>query len=301
MSTDFAALGNIALILALGFALCTILMAILGATRGLPQMVVCAKRSLLVVTTFLLLASAALVTSFLIHDFGVKYVAQQSSRAMPWYFTTAAFYGGQQGSLLYWALVLSLFSALFVLTSRRAPVALVPYVMATLMGIETFFLIVLTSVSNPFVRSTVAPLDGIGLNPLLMDPGMLVHPPMLLMGYVSFSVPFAFVVAVMVTGRLNNEWLRAIRRWTLAAWTIQTAGLILGGLVGISCARLGRLLGLGPGRECGLAPMVNSDCIFALDNGAGTARNAQCLEFILAHCLLCPLNLWDLRSAQRCD
>jgi cytochrome c-type biogenesis protein CcmF len=228
MSMDFAALGNIALILALGFALYTVVIAILGAARAQPQLVVSAKRSLLVVAIFLLLAAAALVASFLTHDFGVKYVAQTSSRAMPWYFTTAAFYGGQQGSLLYWALVLSLFSALFVLTSRRAPVVLVPYVIATLMGIETFFLIVLTSVSNPFVRSAVAPLDGVGLNPLLMDPGMLVHPPMLLMGYVSFSVPFAFVVAAMVSGKLNNEWLRAIRRWTLAAWTIQTAGLILG-------------------------------------------------------------------------
>ncbi len=258
MSTDFAALGNITLILALGFALCTILMAILGATRGLSQMVVCAKRSLLVVTTFLLLASAALVTSFLIHDFGVKYVAQQSSRAMPWYFTTAAFYGGQQGSLLYWALVLSLFSALFVLTSRRAPTALVPYVMATLMGIETFFLIVLTSVSNPFVRSAVAPLDGIGLNPLLMDPGMLVHPPMLLMGYVSFSVPFAFVVAVMVTGRLNNEWLRAIRRWMLAAWTIQTAGLILGAWWAYHVLGWGGYWGWDPVENAALLPWLTA-------------------------------------------
>jgi cytochrome c-type biogenesis protein CcmF len=258
MSTDFAALGNIALILALGFALCTILMAMLSATRGLPQMVACAKRSLLVVTTFLLLASSALVASFLTHDFGVKYVAQTSSRAMPWYFTTAAFYGGQQGSLLYWALVLSLFSAIFVLTSRRVPTALVPYVIATLMGIETFFLIVLTSVSNPFVRSAVAPLDGVGLNPLLMDPGMLVHPPMLLMGYVSFSVPFAFVVAAMVTGRLNNEWLRAIRRWTLAAWTIQTAGLILGAWWAYHVLGWGGYWGWDPVENAALLPWLTA-------------------------------------------
>ncbi len=224
----FSDLGSIALLLALGFALYTVVIATLGAMHAQPQLVISAKRSLLVVTGLLLLASAALIASFLTHDFAVKYVAQNSSRAMPWYFTTAAFYGGQQGSLLYWALMLAIFSAIFVLTSRRAPVALVPYVMATLMGIETFFLIVLASVSNPFVRSAVAPADGVGLNPLLMDPGMLVHPPMLLMGYVSFSVPFAFVVSAMLSGKLNTEWLRAIRRWTLAAWTIQTIGLILG-------------------------------------------------------------------------
>jgi cytochrome c-type biogenesis protein CcmF len=224
----FSDLGNVSLILALACALSTMIVAVLGAVRGQLRLIVSAKRSLLVVTTFLLLTSVALVISFLTHDFGVIYVAQTSSRAMPWYFTTAAFYGGQQGSLLYWALVLALFSAIFVLTSKRAPAALVPYVMATLMGIETFFLIVLISVSNPFARYAVTPPDGVGLNPLLMDPGMLVHPPTLLMGYVSFAVPFAFVVAAMITGKLNNEWLRAIRRWTLVSWTIQTTGLILG-------------------------------------------------------------------------
>src|SRR5438477_3945796 len=187
-----------------------------------------AKRSVLAVAFFMLLASATLIISFLIHDFGMRYVAQHSSLSMPWYYTTAAFYAGQEGSLLYWGLMLSVFSAIFVLTSKRTPAALVPYVMATLMGIEAFLLIVLAGVSSPFVRLPVAPADGNGLNPLLMDPGMLVHPPMLLMGYMSFSVPFAFAVAALVTGQLSSDWLRAIRRWTLAAWSIQTTGLILG-------------------------------------------------------------------------
>lgn len=224
----FSDLGIIALILALGFAVYTVIAAVLGAVRATPQLVVSAKRSLLAVACFMLLASLALVVSFLRHDFGVNYVAQHSSLTMPWYFVTAAFYGGQEGSLLYWALVLSLFSALFVVTSKRAPAALVPYVMATLMGIETFFILMLATLSNPFVRSSIAPKDGAGLNPLLMDPGMLVHPPMLLMGYMSFSLPFAFAVAALITGQLNAEWLRSIRRWMLAAWTLQTAGLLLG-------------------------------------------------------------------------
>src|SRR5207244_440235 len=97
-----------------------------------------------------------------------------------------------------------------------------------LMGIEIFLLIVLTTVSNPFVRLSVPLPDGVGLNPLLMDPGMLIHPPMLLMGYMSFSIPFAFAVAAMITGKLDSAWLRSIRRWMLAAWSIQTAGLMLG-------------------------------------------------------------------------
>jgi cytochrome c-type biogenesis protein CcmF len=224
----FSDLGSISLILATGFAILTMVIAVLGATRGIPQLVASARRSVLVVTFFLLLASASLSISFLTHDFGVSYVAQHSDLSMPWYYTTAAFYGGQEGSLLYWALMLSVFSAIFVFTSRRAPSVLVPYVLATLMGIETFLLLMLTTVSSPFVRLPVPLPNGIGLNPLLMDPGMLIHPPMLLMGYMSFSLPFAFAVAAMITGKLDSDWLRSIRRWTLAAWSIQTLGLMLG-------------------------------------------------------------------------
>jgi len=220
--------GTIALILAAGFALYTIFAAVLGARRNMPLLIVSALRGALTVTFFLLLASAALVVSFLTHDFGVRYVAEQSSLSMPWYYTAAAFYGGQEGSLLYWSLMLSVFTAIFVFTSRRAPAALVPYIVATLMGIQVFFLLMLTTISSPFVRLPIAPLDGTGLNPLLMDPGMLVHPPTLLMGYMSFSVPFAFAMAALIAGHLNNDWLRAIRRWTLASWAIQTAGLTLG-------------------------------------------------------------------------
>ncbi|MFI5271629.1 MAG: heme lyase CcmF/NrfE family subunit, partial [Ktedonobacterales bacterium] len=140
----------------------------------------------------------------------------------------SAFYGGQEGSLLYWALMLAVFSSLAVLLHRRAPAELMPYVVATLMTIEGFFLVVLNFVSTPFGRLHLVAQDGAGLNPLLQDPGMLVHPPMLLMGYMSFSLPFAFAVAAMLTGKLDGAWLRAIRRWTLAAWSIQTTGLLLG-------------------------------------------------------------------------
>src|SRR5579863_8259849 len=122
------------------------IVAVLGATRVLPSLVSSAQRAVLMVTFFLLLASAALIISFLIHDFGVSYVAQHSSLSMPWYYTLSAFYGGQEGSLLYWGLMLSVFSAIFILTSKRVPVALIPYGITTLMAIETFLLIVLISV-----------------------------------------------------------------------------------------------------------------------------------------------------------
>ena len=254
----FSDLGTIAIILALGFAAYTIIVAVLGALRDIPALIVSAKRGVLVVAALLLLASCALIASFLIHDFGVSYVAQQSDLTMPWYYTAAAFYGGQEGSLLYWALMLSVFSAIFVFTSRRAPAKLVPYVMATLMGIEIFFLIVLSTVSNPFVRLPVPLSNGVGLNPLLMDPGMLIHPPTLLMGYMSFSVPFAFAVAALISGKLDSDWLRSIRRWMLASWTIQSAGLLLGSWWAYHVLGWGGYWGWDPVENAALLPWLTA-------------------------------------------
>ena len=254
----FSDIGTISLILATAFAILTMVLAVLGATRQVSQLVDSARRCILVVSFFLLLASASLIASFLTHDFGVSYVAQHSSLSMPWYYTTAAFYGGQEGSLLYWALMLSVFSVVFVLTSKRAPAVLAPYVMATLMGIETFLLIMLATVSSPFVRLPVPLHDGVGLNPLLMDPGMLIHPPMLLMGYMSFSLPFAFAVAAMITGRLDSDWLRSIRRWTLAAWSIQTAGLMLGAWWAYHVLGWGGYWGWDPVENAALLPWLTA-------------------------------------------
>ena len=264
--------------------------ATLGALRGLPQLVASAKRSVLTVAFFLILASVALIASFLTHDFGVSYVAQHSNQAMPWYYTASAFYGGQEGSLLYWALMLSIFSAIFVFTAKRAPAVLVPYVIATLMGIEIFLLIVLTTVSSPFVRLPVPLADGVGLNPLLMDPGMLIHPPMLLMGYMSFSVPFALAVAAMITGKLDFEWLRSIRRWMLAAWSIQTLGLVLGAWWAYHVLGWGGYWGWDPVENAALLPWLTATAF--LHSAMVQERHAQSLESKPGNRLLCPLHIW---------
>ncbi|HET9111991.1 MAG TPA: heme lyase CcmF/NrfE family subunit [Ktedonobacterales bacterium] len=223
----FTDLGAITLTLALVFALYALGASALGASLRRPALVTSGRRAVLVVAAFLLIASGSLIAAFLTHDFGAAYVAEHSSLAMPWYYSLSAFYGGQEGSLLYWATMLSIFSAIAVLLHRRAA-SLTPWVVVTLMTIESFFLGMLTFVTSPFTRTTIPPVDGAGLNPILQDPGMLIHPPMLLMGYMSWSVPFAFAVAAMITGRLDAGWLRSIRRWTLAAWTIQSTGLMLG-------------------------------------------------------------------------
>ncbi len=257
----FSDIGVLALVLALGFSVLAIVLTVAGRYTPLSSkaLLVSAKRSVLVVASFLLLASYALVESFLTHDFGVRYVSDHSSLSMPWYYTLSAFYGGQEGSLLYWGLMLAVFSALFIFTSRRVPTVLVPYIIATLMVIEAFLLIVLTSVSNPFVRLPgAAPADGSGLNPLLMDPGMLIHPPMLLMGYMSFALPFAFAIAALITGKLDSAWLRSIRRWTLAAWSIQTAGLILGAWWAYHVLGWGGYWGWDPVENAALLPWLTA-------------------------------------------
>ncbi|HEX9037214.1 MAG TPA: heme lyase CcmF/NrfE family subunit [Ktedonobacterales bacterium] len=221
-------LGAITLMLALVFTLFALAASIVGATMRRAALVESGRRAALVVAAFLLIASGSLIASFLTHDFGSLYVAEHSSLAMPWYYSLSAFYGGQEGSLLYWSTMLSVFTAIAALLHRRAAAELMPWVMATLMTILSFFLMVLTFITPPFTRVAIPTLDGAGLNPILQDPGMLVHPPALLAGYMSWSLPFAFAMAALITGKLDAGWLRAIRRWTLAAWLIQTTGLILG-------------------------------------------------------------------------
>ncbi len=254
----FSDLGMITQLLALVFALYAIISSVLGSMRHRAALIASGRRAVLLVAAFLLTASASLIVSFLTRDFGAQYVAQHSSRAMPWYYTAAAFYSGQEGSLLYWTTMLAIFSAIVVALHRRAPSTLMPFVVAVLMTIDGFFLFVLNFVSTPFTRVRIVPDDGVGLNPILQDPGMLVHPPMLLMGYMSFSVPFAFAVAAMITGRLDSAWLRAIRRWTLAAWSIQTMGLLLGAWWAYHVLGWGGYWGWDPVENAALLPWLTS-------------------------------------------
>lgn len=254
----FTDLGMIAQLLALVFALFAVATSVVGAVRKRPALVESGRRAVMVVAVFLLTASGALIASFLTHDYGSAYVYQHSSRAMPWYYTLAAFYGGQEGSLLYWTMMLAIFSSIVVLLHRRAPSTLMPYVVAVLMTIDGFFLFVLNFATSPFHRFSLIPADGQGLNPVLQDTGMLVHPPMLLMGYMSFSVPFAFAVAAMITGRLDSAWLRAIRRWTLAAWTIQTTGLLLGAWWAYHVLGWGGYWGWDPVENAALLPWLTA-------------------------------------------
>jgi cytochrome c-type biogenesis protein CcmF len=217
---------------------------------------------------------------------------------MPWYYTLAAFYGGQEGSLLYWTMMLAIFSSIAVLLHRRAPSELMPYVVAVLMALDGFFLVVLNFVSTPFARTRLIPEDGAGLNPILQDPGMLLHPPMLLMGYMSFAIPFAFAVAAMISGRLDSVWLRAIRRWTLAAWSIQTAGLLLGAWWAYHVLGWGGYWGWDPVENAALLPWLTATAFLHSTMVQERRGNLKIwnLGLIIATFLLSLFGTFEVRS-----
>lgn len=223
-----ADVGSGALVAALVAACCSLVAGFLGARTRDPRMLASARNGAYAVAAMLALASTCLIISFLGHDFSLRYVAEHSSRAMPVEYVVAAFYSGQQGSLLYWALALSVFGAVVVRSTYSRLLPLIGYAVGVLMGIIGFFLLILNFVSGPFERLPVAPLDGRGLNPLLYDGGMLIHPPMLLLGYSSVAIPYAFAMAALISGRTDADWMRATRRYALFAWAFLGAGNLLG-------------------------------------------------------------------------
>ena len=221
-------IGFVALVIAIVAATYVVFAAPIGLRRGIPQLVNSARNGVYVVGAMMLAAIAVLAYSLMSHDFGVAYVVRTSNLSQPWYYTLAAVYGGQAGSLLLWATGLGVFSAIAVWANRRRLESIMPYTMATLMLVQIFFLIVLIFLSNPFERLPFTPPDGQGLNSLLRDPGMLAHPPFLLTGYMSWTIPFAFAMGALISGKLDSQWLKAARPWLITAWAIQGTGLILG-------------------------------------------------------------------------
>jgi cytochrome c-type biogenesis protein CcmF len=176
----------------------------------------------------LLIAVICLEVAIFRHDFSVQYVASRTSRNLPTFYLWSALYSGQEGSLLFWAAVLSLFGALAqLLTGRRHRVYL-PYVAAVTSLVATFFVSVLLFAANPFQRLPFTPLDGQGMNPQLQNPGMVFHPPMLYLGYISITIPFAFAIGALLSKKLDAEWLVAVRKWTIVSWLFLSVGLLIG-------------------------------------------------------------------------
>ena len=220
--------GELSLWVALLMAAWAATVSFAGGQMRRADLIESGERALYVTLGMVILASLGLWTALLTHDFSIKYVASVTSRNLPTVYTIAAFWGGQSGSLLFWALILAIFSAITLWTNRTRNRELMPYVAGTLALILVFFLATICLGSNPFERLDWIPPDGRGLNPQLQNPGMAIHPPTLYLGYVATSIPFAFAIAALLTRRLDAEWLAAVRRWALLSWFFNTVGVVLG-------------------------------------------------------------------------
>jgi cytochrome c-type biogenesis protein CcmF len=226
-------LGSLAILLAFCVAIYATLASLVGRLKQKPFLIVSGARAVYSVWFLITVAAAVLVIGLLTGDFRLAYVAEHSNRAMPALYKFAAWWGGQEGSLLLWSWLLAGYSSVVAFTNRRKHRDFMPYVIAVLMTVQTFFLVLNNFVATPFkVLSMdgriVAAADGNGLSPLLQYPAMAIHPPMLYLGYVGFTVPFAFAIGSLITRQAGDGWIFTTRRWTLVTWLFQSTGVLLG-------------------------------------------------------------------------
>jgi cytochrome c-type biogenesis protein CcmF len=222
-----ADLGRAALVVSLGLALYALVAGTYGALYKRRRLADSARNALIACFGSTLVASIVLAVALVRHDFTFSYVAAHTNRDLASVYSLSAFWGGQEGSLLLWLLVLSAYGALAVAINRKLMGDLIAWVVPVVGGIATFFAFMLVAVSSPFMTQTRV-LDGEGLTPSLQNPYMVAHPPMLYLGYVGLAIPFAFAAAAMLSGHTDDRWIVATRRWTLAAWTFLGIGQLLG-------------------------------------------------------------------------
>ncbi|MCV2401360.1 heme lyase CcmF/NrfE family subunit [Marinomonas sp. C2222] len=222
-------IGQFTLILALFFASSLSILPLVGYWKKSLILTATARPLTLIVACLVFISFLTLSASFLLDDFSVLYVSQNSNSQLPIYYKFSALWGGHEGSLLLWALVLSAWSSAVALRLKQLPQEIGAIVLAVLGAVSTGFLAFLIFTSSPFVRLLPdSPIDGGDLNPVLQDFGLIVHPPILYMGYVGFSVAFAFAIAALITGQMNSAWARWARPWTAVSWAFLTLGITLG-------------------------------------------------------------------------
>ncbi len=231
-------IGQYSLLFAFCLSCYAMVSGFLGGQLGHRRLVESAERSVLVVCALVTLAVVSIWYSLLTNNFGLQYVVHTSNRTMPWFYKFGALWGGQEGSLLFWCWLLTLYSSAAVLIHRNRNRNLMPYVVSFISMVTGFFLTVNNFVANPFdlvgveragaAATPFAPMDGQGLNPLLQYWAMVIHPPILYLGYVGFTIPFAFAMAALVTRDLDEEWIHTTRRWMMVPWLFQGTGILLG-------------------------------------------------------------------------
>jgi cytochrome c-type biogenesis protein CcmF len=221
-------IGHYALVLALATALIVSVLPVIGARRGDVAMMALAPTGSLVLFVLVAFSFGVLTWAYMVSDFSVANVWENSHSLMPLIYKFSGVWGNHEGSMLLWLLILVFFSALVAVFGRNLPDTLRANVLAVQAWISTAFLFFILLTSNPFLRLDPAPAEGQDLNPVLQDLGLAIHPPLLYLGYVGFSVCFSFAVAALMEGRIDAAWARWVRPWTLAAWTFLTAGIAMG-------------------------------------------------------------------------
>ncbi len=220
-------IGELCILLSLGISIYSTIVPILGIKRNREEYIVSAENSLFVTAGLITISSAILTYAFINRDFSIEYVANYSNRDLPLFYTLSAFWAGQKGSLLFWSLLLSLFAAVVVIQNKNKNRDFMPYVISIISITQCLFLVLMTFAERPF-ELIYPPEDGSGLNPMLQNPGMVFHPPTLYMGYVGFTIPYAFAMASLLTGHLGDVWIKTTRRWTIFSWFFLGMGNLFG-------------------------------------------------------------------------
>lgn len=303
-----ADLGFFALLIAFLLALYACAAAAFGSRAGQQRWVSSARSATILSFPLLTIACASLVYLLANLDFHVQYVTQVTSHSMPMYLRVTALWGGQAGSLLFWAWLMAAFTFAVMLREWRRDRDLEPWVIIVTAGTLAFFLALILFFENPFLRywqgitGTVwaamwqptgaqpyIPMDGNGLNPLLRHPGMIIHPPMLYIGFVAFVVPFAFAIAALVTGRSDDRWIRVTRRWTLIAWLFLSLGLILGSRWAYDVLGWGGYWGWDPVEIAAFMPWLTGTAFLhsvMIQEKRGMFKHWNMLLVILTYCLV---------------
>src|SRR3982751_3973261 len=228
---------------------------VVGARRRSRRLMESGIGAFHLITALMTAASAVMINAFLTGDFSIKYVVHYSDSVQPLFYKITSYWGGLDGSIMFWVFLLSVFGTIAVAVNRERYRELIPYVVATISTVEMFFLYLMVVHKNPFTTYlTAAPPDGEGLNPLLQNYWMAIHPPSLYTGFVGMTIPFAFCIAALATGHLGDAWLRAVRRWTMFAWLFLTFGLTLGMIWAYEVLGWGGYWGWDPVENAGLLP-----------------------------------------------
>jgi cytochrome c-type biogenesis protein CcmF len=250
-----AALGAFVLLLTFVIASGAFAASLAGARRRSASLVEGGIGLFHTVTALMLVASAILVHAFVVGDYSIRYVQRYSDEAQPLFYKLASYWGGLDGSIMFWVTLLALMGSAAVHINRERHRVLMPWIVATISVVQMFFLFLMVIHNNPFetwLRDV--PAQGAGLNPLLQNFYMAIHPPMLYLGFVGMTIPFAFGLAALISGQLDDSWLRAVRRWTMGAWLFLTVGLALGALWAYEELGWGGYWGWDPVENAGLLP-----------------------------------------------